>query len=146
MARFERVCPECGASNAYDKAQCSKCRAQLTGAPAPQEPPPAVLSRQGMTKLAWRATKFMTVLGVTLAWRGARRGIERMRERERIGVKDKTIDGDFEIAPEPAPELPENFPPTREWRVWSGSTDEDDTAETETTLHWGTTTPKHKAG
>jgi hypothetical protein len=145
MARFERVCPECGASNAYNKAQCSKCRAPLTGAPISNEPPPALLSRQNMTKLAWRATKFLTVMGMTLAWRGAKHGFEKARERGHENVRGKTIDGDFEPAPEPAPELPQNFPPTREWRVWSGSTD-DDNAESNTNLHWGTTTPKHKTG
>ena len=75
MARFERVCPECGTSNAYDKTQCAKCRAPLTGAPASNTPPTPILSRKGAAKLAWRATKFLTVMGATLAWRGAQRGM-----------------------------------------------------------------------
>lgn len=141
MPRFERVCPECGASNAYDRTQCVNCRAPLTGAPASNNPPTAYLSRKGMAKLAWRATKFVTVLGIRFAWRGAQRGIERVKEHNRVDVKDATIDGDYLI---PQPDAPENFPPTREWRVWSGAAD-DDSSETNTALHWGAS-PKRKTG
>ncbi|MBI4672259.1 MAG: hypothetical protein HY741_11420 [Chloroflexi bacterium] len=141
MPRFERVCPECGASNAYDKTQCIKCRAPLTNAPASRNSPAALISRKGMAILAWRATKFMTRWGIQLARRGAQRGIEKIRARPRVNVQDQTIDGDYEI---PQPAAPENFPPAREWRVWSGAAD-DDTSEAKTTLHWGAS-PRRKTG
>ena len=143
MARFERVCPNCGTSNAYDKTQCAKCRAPLTGAPASNQPPTDFLSRKGMAKLAWRATKFLTVMGATMAWRGAQRGVEKIREHRSTDVRSETIDGDY-IVPSDAPETADYFPPAREWRVWSGDTD-DLTPPNETSLHWGTT-PKQKTG
>ncbi len=140
MARFERVCPECGTSNAYDKTQCAKCRAPLTGAPASNTPPTPILSRKGAAKLAWRATKFLTVMGATLAWRGAQRGIEKIREARSNNVQNETIDGAY-IVPGDAPEPEIQLPPTREWRVWSGDPD-DDSTEQKTSLHWGTVPPQ----
>jgi len=139
MPRFERICPECGASNAYAKTQCVKCRASLTGAPASNTPLTPFMSRKGMAKLAWRATKFVTVLGIRFAWRGAQRGMDRIKERDRADVKDTTIDGDYLV---PQPDAPENFPPAREWRVWSG-TPQGDSDDSDTTLHWGAS-PKRK--
>lgn len=144
MPRFERVCPECGTSNAYDKAQCVKCHAPLTGAPASQPPPAPVLSRKTMAKLAWRATKFMTVMGVTLAWRGARRSVEKIRAARSGNVQNTTIEGDYVVPPDETPNAPvEYFPPAREWRVWSG--DRDDDSEQQAALHWGST-PNPKSG
>lgn len=143
MARFERVCPDCGTSNAYDKAQCVKCRAPLTGAPASPQPMPPVLSRTTMAKLAWRATKFMTVMGATLAWRGAQRGFEKIRESRSGNVQNETIDGAL-VVPADSPETDASFPPAHEWRVWRGDAD-DDSAEQNSTLHWGST-PNPKSG
>ncbi len=136
MPKVERVCPNCGTSNAYAQAQCRKCRAPLTGAPASSQPPAPVLSRKAMTKLAWRATKFMTVLGATLAWRGARRGVEKFRAARSANVQNETIEGDYIVSP---PEPPTGqLPPAREWRVWSGDRDED-AAPADAALHWGST-------
>lgn len=145
MARFERVCPECGTSNTYDKAQCVKCRAPLTGARAPQELPAPVLTRKAMAKLAWRVTKFMTVMGVSLAWRGAARGVEKIRESHSGNVKNETIEGDYSVpSADPPAAPPGKFPPAREWGTLSGDTD-DNSTESKTSLHWGPK-PNQKTG
>lgn len=141
MPRFERVCPNCGASSAYDKTHCSKCRAPLTGNAYASPPVQDFFSRKGMAKLAWRATKFMTVMGMRLAWRTATRGAERVRERGHTDVKADTIDGDY-IVPADAPKTNLSYPPAREWRVWRGDADDDTIAPD--TLHWGST-PKQKS-
>ena len=82
-------------------------------------------------------------MGATMAWRGAQRGVEKIREHRSTDVRSETIDGDY-IVPSDAPETADYFPPAREWRVWSGDTD-DPTPPNETSLHWGTT-PKQKTG
>ncbi|GIL15721.1 MAG: hypothetical protein BroJett039_08940 [Chloroflexota bacterium] len=137
MTRFERICPNCGASNGYHKAQCAKCRAPLTG--APPQPPAPLLSRQTALRVAWRATKFMTVMGATLAWRGARRGIETIRASRRGSAQHATIEGDYVTSPIESPAAAaEQFSAAREWRVWSGDS-VDDSAAPPTTLRWGST-------
>ncbi len=137
MARFERICPNCGASNGYHKAQCAKCRASLTG--APPQPPAPLLSRQTALRVAWRATKFMTVMGATLAWHGARRGVEKIRASRRGNAQHATIEGDYVASPaESSAASVEQFSAAREWRVWSDD-NADDSAPPLTTLHWGST-------
>jgi hypothetical protein len=142
MPRFERVCPECGTSNAYDKTQCVQCRAPLTGAVDTRKAPPAPLSRKAIAKLTWRAAKFVAGLGVQLARRGAQRGIDRVTARPRVAAKDETIEGDYVVPPPEPPAASEYFPPLREWRVWSGDAD-DESSDAPASLHWGAP-PKQK--
>jgi hypothetical protein len=85
----------------------------------------------------------MTVMGATLAWRGAQRGVEKIRRARSGNVQNETIDGAL-VVPADTPEAAEYFPPAQEWRVWSGDAD-DDSAEQQTSLHWGTT-PNPKSG
>ena len=103
MPRFERICPECGTSNAFRNSHCDKCRAPLTGV-IQVSPPAAALSRRGVAKLAWRATKFLTRAGFNLARTGAKRGLEQIQNRNTQDVKNETIDADYKL---------------RDWRVWS---------------------------
>lgn len=142
MPKIERVCPTCGTSNAYARTQCAKCRAPLTGAPASAQPPELFWSRKTMAHLAWRATKFMTVMGATLAWRGAQRGVEKFRATRRHNVQNETIEGDYTV---PSPDAsPEHLSPARVWGVWRDER-ADDTASADAALHWGSTS-KQKTG
>lgn len=121
MPRFERICPECGASNSFTRSSCFKCHAPLTGLPALPNPPVSPLSRRGIAKLAWRATKFLTRAGFELARRGAESGIERVQQRNKQNVKNETIDADYKL---------------REWRVWSAPSDKTEQAKTNR-VNWG---------
>lgn len=121
MPKFERVCPECGASNSYNVSNCVKCRAPLTGGTAPQTPQPALLSRRMVAALAWRATKFLARKGFNIARDGTKRGIEKVQKRHQEDVKNDTIDADYKVS---------------EWRVWSARTDKEKTAKTER-VEWG---------
>lgn len=136
MARFERICPECGAGNSYDKTQCVKCRAPLTRPPQSLPPPVAALSRRGMAILAWRATKFMTRLGFGLAVRGAQRGVAHVRERNSEDVKNETIDGEYRVTEDSTPVLPEEPVRLREWRVYTKAPDAAK-AQAPERLSWG---------
>jgi hypothetical protein len=80
-----------------------------------------LLSRKNMARLAWRATKFVTHWGFNLARRGARRGIERVKQRNQEDVKNETIDGEYKL---------------REWRVWSAQSDKAEQPKTER-VSWG---------
>src|SRR6202521_3035099 len=104
MPRFERICPECGASNSFAQANCVKCRAPLTGQVQAQNPVSSPFTRRGMAKLAWRATKFLTRKGFDLARNGAQRGIEHFQNRNKADVRNETIDAEYKL---------------REWRTWS---------------------------
>lgn len=108
MPRFERICPECGTGNAFHKTQCGKCHAPLTGAVNSARPAPAPLSRRGVAKLAWRATKFLTRAGFRLARQGVERGVESIQNRNTQDVKNETVDGEYKL---------------REWRVWSAKSE-----------------------
>lgn len=85
----------------------------------------------------------MTVMGATLAWRGAQRGVEKIRQARSGNVQNETIDGALVVPPD-APETAEYFPPAQEWRVWNGDMD-DESAEQQTALHWGPA-PNTKSG
>lgn len=122
MARFERICPECGASNSFQQTNCVKCRAPLVGQTAAPPTAPEIFSRRGIARLTWRATKFLTRAGVQLAWRGAQGGLARVRERAKTDVKNETIDGEYQIS---------------EWRVWSKKPEPDKTERAQP-LRWGT--------
>lgn len=127
MPRYERICPECGASNSFKRTSCVKCGAPLTRLAIPQTPTLSPLSRRGIAKLAWKATKILTRAGFNLAKRGAQTGIDRVRhervrqERKAADVKSETIDGEYKL---------------REWRVWSKGSDKTEQTKTER-VHWG---------
>lgn len=121
MSRFERICPECGASNSYNVANCVKCRAPLTGGTASQTPPAALFSRRMVATLAWRATKFLARKGFNIARDGTKRGIEQMQNRNKEDVKNETIDGDLAL---------------RDWRVYSTKTVPEKKEKTER-ASWG---------
>lgn len=121
MSRFERICPECGASNSYNVANCSKCRAPLTGSTAPQTPPAELFSRRSMANLAWRATKFLARKGFNIAKDGTKRGIERVQNRNKEDIKGETIDADYRL---------------REWRVRGDKVEPEKTVKTEK-VSWG---------
>jgi hypothetical protein len=127
MAKIERICPECGTSNSYTQASCMKCRAPLTPTNTAQTPTP-LLSRRGLAKLAWRATKSLTRAGFHFARRRAENGIERLRQRNFHNVKNELIEGEYEVPPPRA---------ANDWRVWSSSPESQAQDEKER-LHWGT--------
>jgi hypothetical protein len=119
MPRIERICPECGASNSFVRAQCVKCRAPL--ATANRAPAAALFSRRGMAALAWRATKFLARTGLSLAVRGTRRGLERMQTGRREDVKGEMIEGEYRVPHDESVAAGETRAPLRDWRVWSAT-------------------------
>lgn len=120
MPRFERICPECGTGNAFRNSRCAKCHAPLTGA-TQVSPPAASLSRRGMAKLAWRATKFLTRASINLARTSAKRSLEQIQNRNTQDVKNETIDADYKL---------------REWRVW-GAKPEPPSPDKNGDMRWG---------
>lgn len=135
MPSFERICPECGASNSFDKTQCVKCRAPLTRPATAPTPPPDLFSRAMLAKLTWRATKFLARQGFKLALSSTKRGIERVQNRNHEDVSHETIEGDFQVkSDETAPSL-QNRGVTGEWRVWTAPPSPEQEATTR--VSWG---------
>ncbi len=119
MSSFERICPESGANNSFDKTRCVKCRAPLTRPASTEPPPPALLSRAMMANLAWKATKFLARQGFFLAVSGAKRGIGRVQNRNHEDVSKETIEGDFQVKSDETALSIRNRGASGEWRVWS---------------------------
>lgn len=119
MPSFERICPECGASNSIDKTKCVKCRAPLTRPTTAEPPPPALFTRAMMAGLAWKATKFLARQGFNLALSSTKRGIDRVQNRNRHDVSHEMIEGDFQVKTDPAAPSGKNPGITSDWRVYS---------------------------
>jgi hypothetical protein len=155
MSSFERICPQCGTGNPLQRTQCVKCRAPLTVTTVPPPPPPTdYLSRRGMARLAWRATKFFARTGFNLAVRSAKRNMHRAPNRNKQNVKSEMIDGDY-IVPTDRSSVPPDTssntrpsssnrgddappPPTRlnDWRVYTKPAAPDDRPNRER-IRWG---------
>ena len=135
MPSFERICPECGASNSYSRTQCVKCRAPLTRLASTPMTPPELFSRAMMARLAWRATKFLARQGFNLALSSTKRGIDRVQNRNHEDASHEMIEGDFQVKSEETAPALKNRGATGEWRVWTAppSSEQDKT----TRVSWG---------
>jgi hypothetical protein len=116
MPGFERICPQCGASNSINRTRCVKCRAPLMGAPAASATPEAPLSRGAMTRLAWTATKFFARIGFNLARSGVKRGVERVQHRSGANVRNETVEGEYAVVDEISDEGLNASPALTGWR------------------------------
>lgn len=135
MPAFERVCPECGTSNALGQAYCAKCRAPLMQQTEPPPRPQSPLSRRGMALLTWRVTKFLARTGFGLARASAARGIERMQNRNKEDVKNETIEGEYSMTPNDT-DTADARTTLRGWRVYSDKPEAAADQKTER-LSWG---------
>jgi ribosomal protein L40E len=135
MPQFERICPECGASNSFDKTKCVKCRAPLTRPASAEPPPPALFTRGMIARLAWRATKFFARQGFNLALSGTKRGIDRVQNRNKEDVTHEMIEGDFQVQADQTAPPEQTRGVTSDWRVWSAPPNAE--PDKVTRLSWG---------
>ncbi len=109
MDKIERVCPNCGTPNAYDRDRCSRCGTSLTTLPAARQSTPlARIDRTGTAALIVGASALV-----------ARTGFKRFKQLVLPRVSQ---------ALEPRPASKQVVEPSREdepdytirgWRVWS---------------------------
>ncbi len=67
MKEIERICPNCGASNEYDRARCSRCGTQLSGLPAPRQSGlPSRVEATSTAALVLGASAFLARTGLRL--------------------------------------------------------------------------------
>jgi hypothetical protein len=109
MKQIERICPNCGASNDYDRARCSRCGTQLSTLPAPRQ--------AGLPSKVEGASTAALVLGASafLARTGYRLFRREILPRVIKGLKPKPAS---EQVIEPAGDDEPDYT-VRGWRVWS---------------------------
>jgi hypothetical protein len=117
MSQFERVCPKCGTSNAYERSRCSKCGTNLTPLLAPPDQqaisPLTDMSARG---LAFAATMFIARVGFRLLWRGVKFGAAQAMTRANNTAVEK--DGPVTKATRAGDNNTPDFV-IRGWRSWS---------------------------
>ncbi len=78
MVQIERICPNCGTSNAADRAQCINCGLDLNRLPAQsQSNLPLPLEGAGVAALVMGATALIARAGLRLLARGVANRINR---------------------------------------------------------------------
>lgn len=108
MQEIERVCPNCGTTNPYDRAQCRHCGAALRNLPAKRQPDlPARFEGAGAAALVLAASTFIAKAGFKLLVRQVLPRIAKNLEPK--PASKQTVD-----------QSPEEHPGyvIRGWRAW----------------------------
>ncbi len=115
MNQTERICPNCGASNSYDRARCARCGTNLTTLPARQAPRlPTRWTGPGTTALVAGALAFA---GRTGLWLVRNHVLPRVAKSI---TRPPTAKAKAEPSNKPEPVREEEPDYTiRGWRVWS---------------------------
>ncbi len=109
MEKIERICPNCGMSNAADRARCTRCGTNLTTLPAARSSNlPSRIEGAGAAAVILGATLYIARTGLSLL---AREVLPRMAKSLAYKPASK------QIVEQPAEEQPDYV--IRGWRSWS---------------------------
>jgi hypothetical protein len=109
MEKIERVCPNCGTGNPYERAQCQHCGTSLTTLPVSQQSGvPARIEAASAAALVLAASAFIARVGFKVLVRG-------ILPRVAKGLAQKPASS--QVIDQSTGEQPEYV--MRGWRVWS---------------------------
>ncbi len=118
MSEVERICPNCGASNPYSQARCSRCGADLNRLPVQRSLNlPARAESAGAAALVLGVTALVAREGLKLLARGLWSRMAQGAVRPGAVTRDLTVKPNSSVVEGQDTERPDFV--VRGWRAWS---------------------------